>query len=167
MSFGIPVVELYNPALSSHRMREQVLLPSGQYHVMGKWDMIVEKDHVVDQQLALRRPYARLYSTSHPDLGTFTVELYAWTSDRLLAPEWKVDHFGSGNVADGFSVVCSITADLSGMRGSLKKQRGEHGVYYELVFQLCLEFGGVELKAFLEWSEKGITKRSDAKILVT
>ncbi|KAG9075145.1 hypothetical protein FRC06_010248 [Ceratobasidium sp. 370] len=165
MSFGLQIVELYNPALSSHRMREQVLLPSGEYYVRGKWDMIVEKDHVVDQRLALRRPYARTYSSSHPDLGRFTVELYAWTSDRLSAPEWVTD--ASGNVIDGYSVICSITADLSGMRGSLKKQRGEHGTYYKLEFQLCLEFGGVELKAFLEWNEKKITKRSDAKILVT
>ncbi|KAG8734060.1 hypothetical protein FRC10_011977 [Ceratobasidium sp. 414] len=164
MSFGLQIVELYNPALSSHRMREQVLLPSGEYHVRGKWDMIVEKDYVVDRRLALRRPYARTYSSSHPDLGRFTVELYAWTNDRLPAPEWVTD--ASGNVIDGFSVICSITADLSGMRGSLKKQKGNHGVYYKLEFQLCFEFGGVELKAFLEWNERKATKRSDAKILV-
>ncbi|KAG9079851.1 hypothetical protein FRC06_007381, partial [Ceratobasidium sp. 370] len=43
MSFDLQVVALYSPALSSHRVREQVLLPSGQYRVRGKWDMIVEK----------------------------------------------------------------------------------------------------------------------------
>ncbi|KAG9122434.1 hypothetical protein FRC07_001175, partial [Ceratobasidium sp. 392] len=152
MSFGLQIVEPYNPALMSHRMRDQVLLPSGQYFVKGKWDLIVEKDSVVDQRLALRRPYSRSYSSSHPDLGRFTVELYAWTSDRLAAPEWVID--GSGTLIDGFSVICSITADLSGMQGSLRKQKGSQGTYYKVDFELCLEFGGVELKAYLEWNEK-------------
>ncbi|KAG8703582.1 hypothetical protein FRC08_002750 [Ceratobasidium sp. 394] len=165
MSFGLRIAELYNPALPSHRMREQVLLPNGQYHVRGRWDMIVEKDHVVDQRLALRRTYARTYSSPHPELGSFTVELYAWTNNWLSPPEWVAD--SKGNVVDGFSVICSITADLNGMRGSLKKRKSKHGTYYELEFQLCLEFGGVELRAFLEWNEKNIIKTSDAMILVT
>ncbi|QRV90324.1 heat shock protein 70 kDa 12A [Ceratobasidium sp. AG-Ba] len=165
MSFGLQVVQEYNPNLSSHRMRNQVMLPNGRYHVRGKWDLIAEKDQVYDERFAIRRTYARTYTSAYPELGHFTVELYAWTSDSLGVPEWVTD--ASGNINDGFSVICEIKADLSGLRGSLKKERGEQGVYYRVHFDLCLEFGGVELKAYLEWNEKRIVRRSEAKIIVT
>ncbi|QRV90327.1 heat shock protein 70 kDa 12A [Ceratobasidium sp. AG-Ba] len=83
----------------------------------------------------------------------------------MAVPEWVTDP--NGNVADGFSVICEIHADLSGLRGSLIKERGEYGAYYKLYFDLCLEFGGVELKAYLEWNEKMVIHRSNAKIIVT
>ncbi|QRV90341.1 heat shock protein 70 kDa 12A [Ceratobasidium sp. AG-Ba] len=164
MSFGLEVVQAYNPDMTSHRMRRQVMLPNGQYHVQGKWDLIVEKDCVIDERFALRRSYARVYSDPNIDFAQFMVELYAWNGSGAKAPEWIKDY--EGNIADGFSVICKINADLSGMRGSLKKQTGESGTYYKLQFDLCLEFGGVELKAYLEWSEKKLTRRSDAKIIV-
>ncbi|QRV75595.1 heat shock protein 70 kDa 12A [Ceratobasidium sp. AG-Ba] len=165
MSFGLQVVEEYNPNLSSHRMRTQVMLPNGRYHVRGKWDLIAEKDKVYDERFAIRRTYARTYSSAYPDLGHFTVELYAWTSDSMGVPEWVTD--ANGNINDGFSVICEIKADLSGLRGSLKKERGEQDVYYRVYFDLCLEFGGVEFKAYLEWNEKRMVRRSEAKIIVT
>jgi hypothetical protein len=60
----------------------------------------------------------------------------------------------SGNILDGFKLICELKADLSGMRGSLQKRRNPHGTYWTLQYELCLEFGGVELIAYLEWKEK-------------
>ncbi|QRV75597.1 heat shock protein 70 kDa 12A [Ceratobasidium sp. AG-Ba] len=82
----------------------------------------------------------------------FTVELFAWTNSATGPPEWITD--ANGKMIDGFSVVCEIIADLSGMQASLKKNTGSSGTYYELEFDLCLELGGTEIKAYLEWNEK-------------
>ncbi|QRV90330.1 heat shock protein 70 kDa 12A [Ceratobasidium sp. AG-Ba] len=165
MSFGLQVVEEYNSTVPNHRIRKQEMLPNGRYHVNGKWDLIAEKDTVYDERSPIRRTYARTYSDAYPDLGRFTVELYTWNGASLGVPEWVTD--ANGKINDGFSVICEIKADLSGLRGSLKKERGEKGVYYRVHFDLCLEFGGIELKAYLEWNEKKTVRRSEAKIIVT
>ncbi|QRV75593.1 heat shock protein 70 kDa 12A [Ceratobasidium sp. AG-Ba] len=93
------------------------------------------------------------------------VELYVWTNHAKAVPEWITD--SDDNIIDGFKVICEIFADLNGMAGSLRKQEGKQGTFYRLDFDLCLEFGGVELKAYLEWNEKSATKRSQAHIIVT
>lgn len=40
------------------------------------------------------------------------------------------------------------------MRGALERRNGQSGWYWALNFDIALEFGGTELKAFLEWKEK-------------
>ncbi|QRV90319.1 heat shock protein 70 kDa 12A [Ceratobasidium sp. AG-Ba] len=164
MSFGLKIVEPYDPNMPGHSTRTQVVLPNGRHHVDGKWDSIIERNIVVDRCSAIRRAYVRSYTDSHPDLGQFMVELYVWTDDTKAAPEWITD--SDDKIIDGFKVICEINADLNGMAGSLKKQEGKQGSYYRLDFNLCLEFGGVELKAYLEWDEKDATKRSEAQIIV-
>ncbi|QRV90326.1 heat shock protein 70 kDa 12A [Ceratobasidium sp. AG-Ba] len=145
MSFGLQIVEPYDPNLPGHSTRTQ--------------------DSVYDERFAIRRTYARTYSSSHPELGRFNVELYAWTIDSMAVPEWVTDP--DENIIEGFKLICKIDADLSGLRGSLMRETGDHRTYYKLHFDLCLEFGGVELKAYVEWNEKRMTRRSEAKIIVT
>lgn len=51
---------------------------------------------------------------------------------------------------------------MSGMRGGLTKLRDDHGDYWKLEFDVCIDFGGVELTAHLEWKEKVSIERVSA-----
>ncbi|KAG9120288.1 hypothetical protein FRC07_004280 [Ceratobasidium sp. 392] len=70
-----------------------------------------------------------------------------------------------GHLNKGYEEVCQVTADLSGMRQALKKQTGPDGEYYKLSYKLALQFGGTELKAFIEWRQDGETRTGPASII--
>lgn len=66
-----------------------------------------------------------------------------------------------GELLDGFREVCSVTADLDSMRKALQPRINAHGIqYWALMFNVCFQFGGTELEAFLEWIEE-VGYRSD------
>lgn len=50
--------------------------------------------------------------------------------------------------------VCEITADLSNLRGGLVEKVSPNGNYWILDYNVVIEFGGTELHAYLEWTEK-------------
>lgn len=51
--------------------------------------------------------------------------------------------------------MCTISADLSNLRGALERKIGAHGsVYWSLNCDVCIRFGGTELEAYLEWKER-------------
>lgn len=54
----------------------------------------------------------------------------------------------------GFREVCHVEADLSALAGSLTRQYGPNGVYWQVHFDIALTFGATELKAYLVWEEK-------------
>jgi hypothetical protein len=54
----------------------------------------------------------------------------------------------------GFTEVCDLSADLSGMSGGLRHAWGPDGAFWILDFSVGVEFGGVELQAYVEWEEK-------------
>ena len=49
--------------------------------------------------------------------------------------------------------MCSVQADLSGLRGLLVRTMGTSGYYWTLEFDIGIRFGGTELEAFIEWKE--------------
>lgn len=51
-------------------------------------------------------------------------------------------------------MICEIEGDMSGMRGGLTKLEKNDGDYWTLEFDVCIDFGGVELTAYLEWKER-------------
>lgn len=51
---------------------------------------------------------------------------------------------------------------MSGMQGGLARSRDGHGDYWKLEFDVCIDFGGVELTAHLEWKEKVSIERVSA-----
>ncbi|KAG8716979.1 hypothetical protein FRC09_014937 [Ceratobasidium sp. 395] len=69
------------------------------------------------------------------------------------------------NLSEGYEKICEVKADLSGMSGALQKKSGPDGDYYEHIFTVVLQFGGTELRAFLEWEEDGKTRTGPASIL--
>ncbi|KAH7325278.1 hypothetical protein B0J17DRAFT_681749 [Rhizoctonia solani] len=161
-AFGIKVMEPYNPNLPEHRHRSLVKLANGINHVSGKWSQIIGRGQMVDKQFSIRESYERMYESSHPDLGQFTVALYAWSNEYSLPPRWIVDP--NDNVIDGFDQICFISANINSLQGALRKDQNAYQCW-RLDFTLCIEFDGVELRAKIEWIEKGILRSGPAQVL--
>jgi len=49
--------------------------------------------------------------------------------------------------------LCTLRADLSALRGSLKPKRGPHGKYYDAEIRIAIKFGGTQLQARFQWEE--------------
>ncbi|KEP46266.1 putative heat shock 70 kDa protein 12A [Rhizoctonia solani 123E] len=150
-SFGLSIVEPYNTGLPEHRHRSPVRLANGINHVTGKWSQIIEQGQMIDKTFSIKKAYERMYDSTNPDLGQFTVILYAWTNENAPPPEWVEDP--NENMIDGFEMICFISANISGLQGALRKDQNASRCW-KLDFTLCIEFDGVELRARIEWVEK-------------
>jgi hypothetical protein len=73
-----------------------------------------------------------------------------------------------GSVCDGFRLVCTISADLSGLEPALKARTApaaaSQGVW-ELAFQVVIKFGTTSLKAALVWEEDGLQREGPASLI--
>jgi hypothetical protein len=49
--------------------------------------------------------------------------------------------------------LCTLKADLSGLRGSLKQEGGSGKTYYQVDFDIAVKFGGTQLQATIQWKE--------------
>jgi hypothetical protein len=58
-----------------------------------------------------------------------------------------------GKLMDGFTPVCTITADLSALSGHLAKLNGPRGDYWKLDYEVGILFGRMELEAMLIWKD--------------
>ncbi|CUA72664.1 Heat shock 70 kDa protein 12A [Homo sapiens] [Rhizoctonia solani] len=160
-SFGLKIMEPYNPNLPEHRYRSPVTLANGINHIAGKWSQIIERGQMVDKTFSIKKGYERMYASPSPDLGQFTVALYAWANEST-PPEWVVDP--NDNMIDGFELICFISANISALQGALRKDRNAEGCW-RLDFTLCIDFDGIELRARIEWAEKGVFRSGPAQIL--
>ncbi|KAG8682041.1 hypothetical protein FRC08_015223, partial [Ceratobasidium sp. 394] len=160
-SFGIEIVVPLVHNSKEHNGRIIVSRPSGPY-VAGAWSQIVAKGVTLDCDSVSRRPYRREYWTPNPELSHVNQDIYSYAFGG--APKWTRNKTGGFN--SGFRKVCSITADISGLRGALRSEVGAGGVgYWSLTFAVCIRFGRTELEAFLEWSEHGIVRTGPAQIV--
>lgn len=60
----------------------------------------------------------------------------------------------AGELNPGFRKVCQIQADLSGLSGTLQEKKGATGPYWTIDYDLAIKFGGTELQAFVQWTER-------------
>lgn len=61
---------------------------------------------------------------------------------------------GQGNLLPGFRKVCVIKGDMRNLEGTLKKKEGLFDdPYWAVELDVCMRFGGTELKAYLEWED--------------
>jgi hypothetical protein len=49
--------------------------------------------------------------------------------------------------------LCTLRADLSGLRGSLKRLMGPDAPYYRVDHEVVVRFGGTQLQATIQWKE--------------
>ncbi|KDN46686.1 hypothetical protein RSAG8_04066, partial [Rhizoctonia solani AG-8 WAC10335] len=151
--------DLGNP---NHQGRECYIGIDGREWLPGKWDTIVTKGVPLQVTSVNRSTYTRHYSTSAPYLGNFEDVIEAHVSEN--PPYWSKNN--SGLYTPGFRTECKVTANLQGLSGALEMEIGTGGkAYWVLNFSLCIRFGGVELEAFIEWKENGITRNGPATII--
>jgi len=56
---------------------------------------------------------------------------------------------------NGMRLICILNADLSALTGALKIQSGERGKrFYRVDYDVCVYFGGTQLRANIQWKEK-------------
>ncbi len=94
--------------------------------------------------------YRHTYKTLDRGLGTFSLDIHACDGEGNT--DWARDE--SGNLLPNFRRVCTLAADLSGLRRFLKVQKGSEGQeFWKVSFKVKVLFGGTALKARLAWNE--------------
>jgi hypothetical protein len=64
----------------------------------------------------------------------------------------------SGATMPGFSLACTIEADLTNMRGGMNQlSTSAGGTYWALDFEVGILFGTTELAAIVIWKEKNVS----------
>ncbi|KEP47397.1 heat shock 70 kDa protein 12A [Rhizoctonia solani 123E] len=161
-TFGSTCSTLRDPEDPNHQGRESYVGIDGREYLAGKWDTIVTKGVPLQVTSVNRSTYSRHYSTSAPYLGNFEDVVEAYVSEN--PPYWSKNN--NGFYMPGFRTECKVTANLQNLSGALEMKFGAGGrVYWQLRFSLCIRFGGVELEAFIEWEENGITRNGPATII--
>ncbi|KDQ12466.1 hypothetical protein BOTBODRAFT_34434 [Botryobasidium botryosum FD-172 SS1] len=130
--------------------------------IPGFWSEIVPRGTVMATAEEMSEPFSRSFREASPNLSTQIVQIYAYDG-TATHPSFIIDRFG--NMNSGFREVCHVEADLSALAGSLTRQYGPNGVYWQVHFDIALTFGATELRAYLVWEERGRTKRSAASII--
>ncbi|KAG9126356.1 hypothetical protein FRC07_003749 [Ceratobasidium sp. 392] len=122
----------------------------------------------LDVQAVSRATFSKYYWVPVPDLDEFQETLYTyskegdsrWLKDKEGQPAVHVFLFRhalrtiKGDLLSGFQECCTIAADLGRLSGALDPRIGVQGnTYWELIFDVCIRFGGTEWEAYLEWKE--------------
>ncbi|KAF8593960.1 hypothetical protein BDV93DRAFT_502306 [Ceratobasidium sp. AG-I] len=159
-SYGFMVSTKFDPEADDHQGRETYASSEGYEKVSGAWSQIVSKGDRLEYDDVVHVPFNRRYMSSCADLDFFSASLFAYSMDEK--PSFARDQ--QGKLLDGFRKICTMTADLSGLRGGLQEIAAPGKSYWSLKYDLCLRFGGVELGASIEWKEKGVTRTAPVKV---
>ncbi len=107
--------------------------------------------------------YKRRYNSLHNRLGDFSVNIYAYDGEGDT--DWADDE--SGNLLPSMRRVCTLKADLSGLRNVLKVQKGPNDQdFWVIEFMIDVRFGGTTLKASMKWYEGVSIQISIQKVLI-
>ncbi|KAH7100087.1 hypothetical protein BKA62DRAFT_707558 [Auriculariales sp. MPI-PUGE-AT-0066] len=109
--------------------------------------------HTQDMNERLKKPYL--------------LPVYAF--DDTDAPYFAFDRSGNrtdGHLVQGMRRVCTISADMSALRGSMTLSTSTTGEkYYQIPFSVKVYFGQTALSAELCWKENGIEKKTVLQVL--
>jgi len=155
---------IYDPHDQEHESRDTDRWLDGPDQVNHVWSPIVVRNQIIKVHEAVSQDLVQYYPSKNPKLNNFSVPLYAFTRTDQNAPRFTRDPRAS-RLRRGFVTVCDLSADLSGMSGALEQRWGRRGVFWILNFSIGIEFGGVELQAYVEWVEKGVRKRGNVSIV--
>ncbi|KAF8593961.1 hypothetical protein BDV93DRAFT_189636 [Ceratobasidium sp. AG-I] len=159
-SYGLILSTMFNPEAKEHLGRETYICSGGYEKVIGAWSQLVNKGDTIDQDEVIRVPFNRMFTSSSESLNTFQADLFAYMEEGK--PSFARDQ--QGKLLDGFRRICTMTADLASLRGGLQEIVAPGKSYWNLTYDLCLRFGGIELGSNIEWQEKGATRIISVKI---
>ncbi|CAE6471138.1 unnamed protein product [Rhizoctonia solani] len=155
MSYGVTIQVKYDPYDPEHQGRKSYLDATGQYKVHGVWSEIAKKDTIMKVDGAIRRRLHYTFKDPNPPPDKFklSIPLLAIADSEDTMDKYRWSRNKNGCLAKGFEQICTVTADLSGLQGALTKRISTR-VYYQLDFSVALQFGGTEINASIEWTEK-------------
>jgi hypothetical protein len=103
--------------------------------------------------------------------GARMKEVRHFRSKRL---QRGIDLFIQGTIVKGMSHVCTLNADLSSLAGALQPQDGKKRIFkkdgkpfYRVDYDVCVYFGGTQLRAKLQWMDNVSTFASLLASLLT
>lgn len=161
-AYGTSYAARFDPTNPEHRIRTKCETPTGPY-VGGAWSEIVAKDIPVDCDAISRHSYSREFGIHSPRPDKISDDIYGYAYGGVA--EWLAND--SGELNEGFQKICTVTANLSDMRGALALalNLSRNVVFFSLSYDLCIRFGRTELEAFIEWEEEGTTKTGPATVI--
>ncbi len=124
---------------------------SGVNVIDGFFEAWVKKNSVIGEELSKTFSYMRVYKTLEHGLGYFSLDIYAYDGEGDI--DWGRDE--SGKLMPKIRLVCTLSADLSGLRRFLKVQKGPEGQdFWTVWYSIKVHFGGTALKAKMTWEER-------------
>ncbi|EUC60271.1 heat shock 70 kDa protein 12A [Rhizoctonia solani AG-3 Rhs1AP] len=160
-SIGVDCCVPFDYKNPEHRDKAKFVAADGKTVVYGAWSPIVPKGVALDANAVFRETYTDFFEVSKPELKVFEMDLFAYSGDG--EPDWVLDE--KDNALPEFRKLCTIRADLGGLKGALSMRRGSRGVFWGLKCDVCLRLGETELVAYLEWDEMGVKHTSSAYIV--
>jgi len=123
---------------------------SGEDTITGLFSPWVRKNSVIGEELSNTFGYFYRCKTPNIDLGACTLGIYAYDGEG--DPGYAKDE--SGELLPNFRRVCTLAADMSGLRGFSKVQEKSDGQeLWGVYYKIKVLFGGTALKARLTWYE--------------
>ncbi|KIM26383.1 hypothetical protein M408DRAFT_192539 [Serendipita vermifera MAFF 305830] len=158
-TFGGCVRQNYDESLHGERKHTVQVYPDGKERVDGVFHMWIMKGTVLQGTFAHKLSYHVAWdaaSTSKTELasklGEIGIEVFAWEGNGV--PTWCKEE--DGTVSRGMRLICTLNANLSTLAGGLQIKNGPRGKrFYRVDYDVCVYFGGTQLRAKLEWKERG------------
>ena len=123
---------------------------SGLTVIDGFFQTWVQKNSIIGEELSKTFNYTRRYKTLDSGLGYFSMDIYAYDGEGDTLWGWDE----SGKLLPNFRRVCTLWADLSGLRSFLTVQKGPDGQDFWMVrYKIDVRLGGTALKAKMTWYE--------------
>ncbi|EIN07325.1 hypothetical protein PUNSTDRAFT_144834 [Punctularia strigosozonata HHB-11173 SS5] len=159
-TYGTSVFREYDPDLPEHLRRSHLVEThsrTGRSILDDGFSAILRKNTAVTETKEFSGSFVYHWGVND-SMSHHKAKIMVYRG-RLADPQWLDEDRG------GFSTLCSIKADMSGLRDYLSTREGKNGREYisgayEIVFQF-----GAEMKAQMSWMENGIEKRSPAQII--
>lgn len=168
-TFGGCVRAQYDKKLHRERKHTVQVYPDGKQRVDSVFHAWVTKGTVLQGTFAHKLSYHVAWdaaSTSKTDLsgdlGTIGIEIFAWEGDDI--PTWCKDE--QRRVMNGMRLICTLQANLSAFAGGLELKNGPRGKkFYQVDYDVCVYFGGTQLRAKLQWKEKGKLREGPVTVM--
>jgi len=149
----------YDPTDSSHmaRVSKTFISISGSRRISDYFDVILPLNTQVSETKEFKRTYFRETEFLHEFRS---ISFSVWCYRGYVAnPKWKdID-------TDNYTKLCTIEADLSHLPLPAHNKSSGAGIFYRLDYELVLLFGLTEMKAQVVYKERGVEKRTAAKIV--
>ncbi|PVF92761.1 hypothetical protein CPB86DRAFT_877647 [Serendipita vermifera] len=162
-TLGIRMDTVYNHDLQEHRdrMHQTYIWGDGtqRLHTFGEW---IGKGTPVEDGWEVTKYYREVWKEYPGQLGDYSEDVYCWEGSGSTT-KWVNDM--QGNLLQGLRKVCTLKVPLADIQYALEKGESWLGAYWFLRFEIVLRLGGTDFKAWMQWTENGVTRQGPIIII--